>query len=231
MNSYKKPVVFFTADGADAGGAQPQLETPPSQPPAKPVDVDSVVQKTIQSVLNSQRVGGDTSAALEVLAAKALKEEKRAQEAEAKIGQLPDDVKAQLEAYKSFGTVEELTAKIANAVTLETEKTQRILTDDFRKAATASGYDADALMEVIGQVPQTVIETVKKDGKDTQIAKVLLEDGADGKSFEDSMKERFPTIHESLKANVKPKVIAPVMGVDNGAQQQMPVHKPAGYRM
>jgi len=212
------PVVFFEADGVPAGGASPQSEDKPSNPTK--AEIESVVQKTIQNVLNSQRVAGDTSAALEVLAAKALKEEKRAKDAEAKIGTIPEDVKAKLDAFEALGTVEDITKRLENATTLEAEKAQRELTDGFRKAAQVAGYDADALLEVIGQIPKSVIETIKKDGKDIQIAKVLSgDDDKDGKSFEESMKERFPKIHDSLKADNKHRVQAPVMGVGSGTSQ------------
>lgn len=218
MFSQTKPVVFYEAEGAAAGGAPPQSETPPSNTPTK-TEVESIVQRTIQSVMDSKRVNGDTSAALEVLAAKAIKEEKRAQEAEAKIGKIPDDVQAKLTAFEALGTVEELTKRLENATSLETEKAQRELTDQFRKAATVAGYDADALLEVIGEVPQSIVETVKQGDKEIQSAKVkVLSEGKEvDKAFADFITGRFPKIHESLKVDAKQTVTLPQMGVGGTA--------------
>lgn len=217
MNKFKTPVVFYAAEGDPAAGAPPQLETPPSQPPAKLPDVEGMIQKAIDSVMKSQRVNGNQDEALIVFAAKALKEEKRAQDAESKIGKIPDEIQTELDTYKSFGSVEDLTARLEAAATLTTEKAQRELTDDFRKAAQVAGYDANALLEVIGTVPKSIIETVKKDGKDIEIAKVLSgDDDKTGKAFEDAMKEKFPTIHDSLLRSDGKTRNVPRMGVNEG---------------
>lgn len=233
MFSYKTPVVFFEAEGAAAGGANPQSETPPSNPTPKPADVENIVQRTIQSVMDSKRVSGDTSAALEVLAAKALKEEARAKAAEAKLGIIPDDVKVLLDAYKALGTTEDLTKRLETATTLEVEKVQRELSDGFRKAAAIAGYDADAVMEVIGTVPESVIEKSSLNGKDTEAAKVkvLLDGKEELMPFDDFMKSRFVKTHDSLKSVTQPRIVAPVMGINGGIDQSRPIQKPAVYRM
>lgn len=218
------PVVFFNAEGAGAGGSTPPV-TPPVEPdkvePPKidKADIQGIVRQTIADVMGSKRVSGDTSQALEVLAARALKEEQRAKAAEAKIGVIPDDVKKTLGEYEELGKLDDIKKQLDELKALQTEKVTRERTDAFRKAATVAGYDPDAVLEVIGEVPEAQVDKVNADGKEVEKAavKVLLSDGKEElKPFDEFMKSRFARVHESLKANSKAQVKPPIMGV-NGA--------------
>jgi len=210
------PAVYFAADdGAnDAGGSNEPPRAVPVVPatPITPSNPAADIQRAVDSYLNSKRAGGDAMEALILATGDAHKQRQRAEAAEAKAGKIPDELQTELDEYRALGKVNELQAVKANEAALIADKTQRERTDGFRKAAQVAGYDADAVLEVIGEVPES--EIVKAGEVETASLKI----GDETKPFGDFMAERFSRIHDSLKAQPqKPnRVMPPVMGVNSG---------------
>jgi uncharacterized protein with PIN domain len=193
-----------------AANPNPQPQPNNQNPPAP-----SALERAVADAL--ARNGNNESETIRTLVGQNHRLTQRAETAEAKIGKLPDDVQAELAAYRAYGKPDEIKARLEAGDTAVRANTQRERTDTFRKAAAAAGYDADALLEVIGDVPVVEVKTEKRDGKDVEVAFWQVQEGdkTEAKGFADIVAQRFPKTHEAMKAqqDASTRVQAPVMGV------------------
>jgi uncharacterized protein with PIN domain len=231
-------------DPPSGNGTPAPPVTPPNpqpQPNNQNPPAPSALERAVADAL--ARNGNNETETLRTLVGANHKLTQRAEAAEAKVGKLPDDVQGELDAYRAYGKPDELKARLEAGDSAVTANTQRERADAFRKAASAAGYDADALLEVIGDVPLAEVKPEKRDGKDVEVAywRVPVE-GKEGeteaKSFSEIVAQRFPKTHEAMKAqqDASTRVQAPVMGVqgapvDTTAKAQQEVRSRHNLRM
>lgn len=178
----------------------------------------SPLEKAVTDIL--ARNNNSERDALAVSVGEAHRLRQRLETAESKVGKIPDDVQAELDAYRALGKSDELKARLETGDAATAANTKRVREDGFRKAATAAGYDADALLEVVGDTPETEVKPEKRDGKDVEVAywRVPVE-GKEGeteaKAFSEIVAQRFPKTHEAMKAQqaTSTRKEAPIMGV------------------
>lgn len=191
---------FLEADnGANSGGSN-------SNSDEKPQDANhhssgsSDVQKLADAILASQRVGGEPTKAIEVLAGQVLAKDRRIAELEGHTLSRAD--RERFEAFKTLNlTPEQITQAIQERDTLATEKQQRIRQDAMKAAVEVAGLDFVDFSTRKG-VDDLEYSTrdEQRDGATVKVAyvKYSTDDGKEvEKPLTDYVTEKLPTVQKA----------------------------------
>lgn len=194
------PFFFQNDPPAGSGNNPPAPPNPPNPPKDEPTDV----QKLIDAIVGSQRVAGNADEAYRVFAGQLIAKDKRISDLEAKAGQLPDDVKAELDAYRALGKPDELATVKERESTLSAEIAKRAKDETRDKAATVAGLDPQRVRFLQGIDELSFeVKSEERDGKPVDMAYAKYTD-ADGKEIErpllEVVGERYAPLFDSLKA-------------------------------
>jgi hypothetical protein len=190
----------------------------------------SEVRKLIDSIVNSQRVGGDTAKALEVMAGQILAKDQRIADLTRQAGEVPEDARARLEAYEVLGTPDELTAIKDSEAGLKAAEQQRHKIEARDNALRAAGYDPEktaalALVDEYDYEVRSERATVGEREVDVQVAYARrIVDGEEQLAkVSDLLRERAGALEPALKAEpvAAPRPAAPVMGVATAPLRQI----------
>lgn len=193
----------------------------PNNPDVPPQPDAKDAQTLLTAILNSQRVSGDTSKALEVLAGQVVRKDTRIGELEGR--QLKDE-DAQLltsvrELIQATGvkSLDELKAALEEGTQAKTTLSQRDRADAMRVACEAAGIDyADFSTRKGVDDWQYEVKDETRDGKPVKVATVTFKDGDKDvtKPLADHAAAVFPTIAKAGSTQARP--VVPFSGTPAG---------------
>jgi hypothetical protein len=134
------PAVFFEADdgGNPSGGNSPGNETPPKKADNQNPQ-PSALERAVTDLL--ARNNNNSDEALRTLVGQNHKLLQRAELAESKVGKIPDDVQAELEAYRAHGKPDEIKTRLDAGDAAITERDSMAREKSVREACELAGID------------------------------------------------------------------------------------------
>jgi hypothetical protein len=210
---------FYYDANSDPGGGQ---SNPPAVPPAPPQKtVAEQVQDAISELLGKKN--NDPMKVMETLIKQNHALEQRARDAEAKVGQIPATVQAELDSYRALGKPDELKTRVEAGEAAITERDTLKRSSERAKAVKAAGYDPDkysALAFADEYDYETKTETVN--GKPVEVAygRRTVDGKEEVKKVAEIIAERAGALGDALKAGGAQNnggVRPPVMGVNTGS--------------